>query len=600
MESEGTEGRRFARRSPAVWHAQGRQRELHTSRPRGQRPDCGRVALSPAIPEAKTVSTASRLVQEVRRRRTFAIISHPDAGKTTLTEKLLLYGGVIQLAGAVKAKRGRAAAVSDWLEMERERGISITTSVLQFPYRGLQMNLLDTPGHADFSEDTYRTLHAVDGAVMLLDCAKGVEAQTRKLFRVCRQRSVPIFTLVNKMDRPGREPFDLVGEVESVLEIGVYPITWPLFRSGVFRGVYHRAKKQVYLFDESRAGSSAAKGADMAPVTVTGLDDPRLRDELGESGHRQLCEETELLDAAGDALDRESFENGTVSPMFFGSAVNNFGIEVFLNEFSEMMPPPRARKTRAGELAPESEEFSGFVFKIQANMNRSHRDRVAFLRVCSGAFRRDMKVFHVRTGKTLRLANPASFVASERAAVDEAFSGDVIGVHDPGIFDIGDTVTETSAFTFEPIPSFAPEYFARIVMMDPMRRKQLSRGLEQLAQEGTIQLYRPPSGRAGDTILGAVGQLQLEVAKHRLQVEYAVDVKFEPLDYQFARWVKKADGGYVSPEDLERARVGLPARDVRGRTVVLFKGDWQFHAAQRNLSELTFAETASGVVTRDG
>jgi peptide chain release factor 3 len=540
----------------------------------------------------------SRISHEVRRRRTFAIISHPDAGKSTLTEKLLLYGGVIQLAGAVKAKRGRAAAVSDWMEMERERGISITTSVLQFPYRGLQMNLLDTPGHADFSEDTYRTLHAVDGAVMLLDSAKGVEAQTKKLFRVCRQRRIPIFTFVNKMDRPGRDAFELIGEVESVLGIGVYPITWPIFRGGTFRGVYHRLAKRVYLFDSSRVGSSAALGAEIAPVTVTGLDDPMLRQELDDEGYRQLRDEAELLDSAGDQFDRARFEAGDVSPMFFGSAINNFGLEAFLETFCEMMPPPAGRVTSKGPLEAIEPNFSGFVFKIQSNMDRAHRDRVAFVRICSGRFERGMKIRHVRTKRELRLANPTQFMAQERTIVEEAFAGDVIGVYDPGVFEIGDTLTDGAEFTFEEIPSFAPEQFARIVMTDPLRRKQLAKGLEQLAQEGTIQLYRPPAGRAGDVILGAVGQLQLEVVKYRLKVEYEVDVRLEPIGYQFARWVSRNDGKPVDIGELTRARVGITAVDVRDRPVLLFQGEWQLNSANRELPGHTFAETARGVVVR--
>src|SRR6266508_2531938 len=393
--------------------------------------------------ERRRTPTHMRTRHEIGRRRTFAIIAHPDAGKTTMTEKLLLYGGVIQLAGAVKAKRGRASAVSDWMEMERERGISITTSVLQFPYRGFQMNLLDTPGHADFSEDTYRTLHAVDGAVMLLDSAKGVEVQTRKLFRVCRQRAIPIFTFVNKMDRPGRDPFELVGEVESVLGIGVYPITWPIFRGGVFRGVWHRLARRVYLFDADHAGSSAGVGAERPPVEVTGLDDPTLRET-----------------------------------------------------FCELMPPPRARASDQGPISPMQDEFSGFVFKIQANMDKAHRDRVAFVRICSGKMSRGMKAHHVRTGREVRLANPTQFLARERNVVEDGFAGDVVGIHDPGTFQIGDTLTGGSRFAFEGIPSFAPEHFARLVLVDPMKRKQFATGLEQLAQEGTVQLYRPRVARA--------------------------------------------------------------------------------------------------------
>lgn len=538
----------------------------------------------------------SLIEREIQRRRTFAIISHPDAGKTTLTEKLLLYGGAIHLAGAVKAKRGRAAALSDWMEMERERGISITTSVMQFPYRGLQMNLLDTPGHADFSEDTYRTLHAVDAAVMLLDCAKGVEAQTQKLFRVCKQRNMPIFSFVNKLDRPGREPFDLIGEVESVLGIGVYPVTWPLYSGATFRGIYHRDLKSVFLFDGSRSGSGQAQGSEIAAVKVTGIDDPEIEKELDQEGYKRFRDETELLEAAGDVFDREKFLRGDVSPMFFGSAMNNFGLEAFLDGFCERMPPPMGRTGSAGFIDPLS-EFSAFVFKIQANMDKSHRDRVAFIRVCSGKFDRNMKVLHVRTGKTIRLANPTTFLAQERTIVEEGFAGDVLGLYDPGHFEIGDTITAGKNFAYEAIPSFAPEHFVRVSMLDPMRRKQLKKGVDQLAQEGTIQLYTPERG--GDPILGAVGRLQLEVVKYRLRAEYDVDARLDPISCEFARWVSPLDP--KTELDLlafDRERVGIPARDVRGRPVVLFAGEWQLNSAKRAFSNVAYAETArAGVLS---
>jgi peptide chain release factor 3 len=544
--------------------------------------------------------SAAETKAEIARRKTFAIISHPDAGKTTLTEKLLLYGGVVKLAGAVKAKRGRASAVSDWMEMERERGISITTSVLQFPYAGWQMNLLDTPGHADFSEDTYRTLHAVDGAVMLLDCAKGVEPQTKKLFRVCRQRKMPIFTLVNKMDRPGRDPFDLIGEVESVLGIGAYPMTWPIFRGGAFMGVYERATRRVHLFDPARSGSSAAVGAEVAEAKVVPIDDPHVVATIGDEARAKLVEDLELLDAAGDRFDRARFEAGEVSPMFFGSAINNFGLEAFLDTFCELMPAPRPRLSSAGPIDPATHGFSGFVFKIQANMDRAHRDRVAFLRICSGRFERGMKVKHERTGRELRLANPTQFVAQERSIVEEAYAGDVIGIYDPGVFEIGDTLTDGPDLTFEAIPSFAPEYFARLVPNDPLRRKQLLKGIEQLAQEGTIQLYRPPAGRSGELLLGAVGQLQLEVVKYRMASEYDVNVRIEPVPQRFARWVSRTDGAPVDVQELARAQIGLAAVDVRDRPVILFEGDWALRSAERFHPELVFAETAVGVVVREG
>ena len=544
-----------------------------------------------------TVEPPSRLAQEIRRRKTFAIISHPDAGKTTLTEKLLLYGGAIQLAGAVKAKRGRQSAVSDWMDLERERGISITSSVLQFGYHGYQMNLLDTPGHADFSEDTYRTLHAADSAVMLLDCAKGVEPQTKKLFRVCKQRAMPIFTFVNKMDRPGREPFDLVGEVEHVLGIGVVPITWPIYKSHVFRGIYHRLLKRVYLFDAKYAGSSQASGAEMAPFQVTGLDDPSLKEELDDYGYTRLREEADLLETAGDVFDPARFLAGEVSPMLYGSAMNNFGLAPFLDTFCELAPSPSPHASSAGSIDP-LDAFSGFVFKIQANMDKAHRDRVAFMRICSGKFERGMKVLQVRTDKTMRLANPTTFMAQERTIVDEGYAGDVIGVYDPGVFEIGDTLTAGKKFVFEDIPSFAPEHFARVVMIDPLRRKQLKKGLEQLAQEGTIQLYRPPEGREGDTILGAVGRLQLEVVKYRLKNEYDADVRLEPMSVEFARWITRSDGQDVDLVAFGRENVGIPAVDVRGRAVALFAGEWQVNSAKRYLPDLVFAETARGVVQR--
>jgi len=541
----------------------------------------------------------NRIKSEICRRRTFAIISHPDAGKTTLTEKLLLYGGVIHLAGAVKAKRGNADALSDWMEMERERGISITTSVLQFPYKNLQMNLLDTPGHADFSEDTYRTLHAVDGAVMLLDCAKGVESQTKKLFRVCKHRSIPIFTFVNKMDRPGRDPFDLVGEVESILGIGVFPITWPVFRSGVFRGVYHRPARRVYLFDSSKANSSAAGGAEVTPYKLSGLDDPILKDELDDEGYEQLCEEIELLDAAGDDFDEERFSKGELSPMFFGSAINNFGLEAFLESFCKLMPPPVARSSDIGTIQPQDSEFSGFVFKIQANMNRAHRDRHAFVRICSGRFEKGMKVHHVRTDRDLRLTKPTQFLAQERNLVEEAFAGDVIGVFDTGIFEIGDTITTGKNFQFDSIPSFAPEHFARLFTLDPLRRKQLVRGIEQLAKEGTVQVYRPLNAAAGEIYLGAVGQLQMEVTKYRLQEEYGVNVRLEPLRYQFARWVFPKTGKTVDIQELKRNCSGVLVKDIRDRIVVLFEHAWAVELAEERVEDVSFEETAQGVVMRD-
>ncbi len=519
--------------------------------------------------------------REALRRKTFAIISHPDAGKTTLTEKLLLYGGAIQLAGAVKAKKARSHAVSDWMEMERERGISIVSSVLQFPYGGRLLNLVDTPGHADFSEDTYRAIMATDAAVMLLDCAKGVENQTKKLFRVCKMRHMPIFTFVNKLDRPGRDPFELVGEVEEVLGIGVYPMTWPLLESGRFRGVYHRETKQVHLFEQ------VAHGAERAPERVFPIDSPTLLREVEASTLETLKSEIELLEAAGDSLDAEKLARGETTPMFFGSALTNFGLPQFLDAFVEMMPLPAARHTDRGDIPADDARFTSFVFKIQANMDRAHRDRMAFLRVCSGKYERGMKVRHVRLGRDIRLTNPTQFLAQDRTVVDDGYAGDIIGVFDPGIFLIGDTITDGAELAYDPLPQFPPEYFARVLMIDPMKRKQLKKGLEQLAQEGSVQLFRPPEGREGESIVGAVGELQFEVVRHRLSAEYGVDCRMERLSFQLARWVE----GEVPPlAKLEGLLFGYGAHDVHGNPVVLFKGTWQLETCEKAFPNTKFVE----------
>ncbi|UQA63331.1 peptide chain release factor 3 [Polyangium aurulentum] len=531
--------------------------------------------------------SSTLLQREITRRKTFAIISHPDAGKTTLTEKLLLYGGAIQLAGAVKAKRERAHAVSDWMEMERERGISIASSVLQFPYKGRLLSLVDTPGHADFSEDTYRALMATDAAIMLLDCAKGVEAQTKKLFRVCKLRAMPIFTFVNKLDRPGREPFELIGEVEEVLGIGVYPITWPIFSQGKFKGVYHRLTRQVYLFE------LVAHGAEMAPMEARDLHDPALVAALDEEGVKQLRDDVELLDAAGDELDPGKLARGEVTPMFFGSALTNFGLPQLLDSFVQMMPQPAPRASDKGEILPDDERFTAFVFKIQANMDRAHRDRVAFLRVCSGRYERGMKVRHVRLERDIRLTNPVQFLAQERTLVEDGFAGDIIGVFDPGIFLIGDTLTDGANLRYAPLPQFPPEHFARMAMIDPMKRKQLKKGLEQLAQEGSVQLFRPPEGREGDAILGVVGELQFDVIKHRLSAEYGVEVRVERLSFNLARWV---EGEPIPLAELESQLYGYGALDVHGQPVVLFKGEWQLQTCAKAFPNTRFVELGSGAL----
>jgi peptide chain release factor 3 len=522
------------------------------------------------------------LQREIARRKTFAIISHPDAGKTTLTEKLLLYGGAIQAAGAVKAKRARAHAVSDWMEMEKERGISIASSVLQFPYTGRLLSLVDTPGHADFSEDTYRALMATDAAIMLLDCAKGVEPQTKKLFRVCKMRKMPIFTFVNKLDRPGREPFDLIGEVEEVLGIGVYPITWPIHAGGRFLGVYHRLGKQVFLFRE------VAHGAEIAPMEAMSLDAPHLVEALEPEGVKQLKEDIELIEAAGDVLDREKLARGEVTPMFFGSAITNFGLPQLLDSFIEMMPAPAPRGSSDGPVPPDDPRFTAFVFKIQANMDRAHRDRVAFFRVCSGRYERGMKVHHTRMSRDIRLTNPVQFLAQERTLIEDGYAGDIIGVFDPGIFLIGDTIcTGAPRVAYDPLPQFPPELFGRMVIVDPLKRKQLKKGLTQLAQEGSVQLFRPPEGREGESILGVVGELQFDVVKARLSAEYGVEVRLERLSFTMARWV---EGEAVPLADLESQLYGYGAVDVHDNAVVLFKGDWQLESCAKAFPRTRFVE----------
>ena len=528
-----------------------------------------------------------QLSREIHRRKTFAIISHPDAGKTTLTEKLLLYGGAIQAAGAVKAKRAQAHAVSDWMEMEKERGISIASSVLQFPYKGRLLNLVDTPGHADFSEDTYRALMATDAAIMLLDSAKGVEPQTKKLFRVCKMRKMPIFTFVNKLDRPGRDPFDLIGEVEEVLGIGVYPVTWPIHAGGRFLGVYHRVSKQVFLFTQ------VAHGAEIAPMEAMTLDAPHLVEALEAEGLAQLREDIELIEAAGDALDIEKLARGEVTPMFFGSAITNFGLPQLLDSFIELMPAPAARQSDRGPIAPDDDRFTAFVFKIQANMDRAHRDRIAFCRVCSGKYERGMKVHHARLDRDIRLTNPVQFLAQERTLIDEGYAGDILGLFDPGIFLIGDTIcTGGPVVQYEPLPQFPPEHFARMVMLDPLKRKQLKKGLTQLAQEGSVQLFRPPEGREGESILGVVGELQFDVVKARLSAEYGVEARVERLGFSIARWV---EGEAVPLADLESQIYGLGAVDIQGNAVVLFKGEWQLEACAKAFPRSRFVELGNSV-----
>ncbi len=467
---------------------------------------------------------------QAARRRTFAIISHPDAGKTTLTEKLLLYSGAIHLAGSVKARKASRHAVSDWMQMEQERGISITSSVLQFEHRGHALNLLDTPGHADFSEDTYRTLAAVDSAVMLIDHAKGVEARTLRLFEVCRMRQLPVITFMNKLDRYGRDPLDLLDDVSKALDLRVTPLNWPIGQGREFLGVVDVATRKVRLFDpEARQDQ---------PVAFEELSFEQAKDRLSPTVFEKLEGDLDLLAEAGTPWDEAAYLRGDLSPVFFGSAMTNFGVEPLLEFLSDRAAPPGPRKTEGGELmSPSDPRFSGFIFKIQANMNPRHRDRIAFLRVVSGRFFRGMDVVIGRSGETLRLSKPHSFLAQERSIVEEAWPGDVVGLYDPGKLRIGDTLGDL-AMRFTGIPRFAPEFFVQITIDDPMKRKSLDAGLEQLSHEGVIQLFfRPGAGRL-DPFLGAVGQLQFEVLKERLKSEYRVPVSFLSTPYRFARWVR--------------------------------------------------------------
>jgi peptide chain release factor 3 len=507
-----------------------------------------------------TDASDQKLRLETARRRTFAIISHPDAGKTTLTEKLLLHGGAIHLAGAVKARGAQRHVTSDWMELERQRGISITSSVLQFEHQGHRINLLDTPGHQDFSEDTYRTLAAADAAVMLIDSAKGVEAQTRKLFQVCRLRGIPIFTFVNKMDRVGREPFDNLHEVEEVLGIRTCPITWPLGQGADFKGV-------VPLFDES--WQRKALPADLP---------------------HKVREEVELLEAAGDPFDHRRILKGELSPAFFGSAWTEVGIDEFLEAFVRLAPPPGPRKTVEGvAVQPDDPSFSGFVFKIQANMDPAHRDRLAFLRVCSGRFVRGMDARMPREEKPIRLSMPHQLFGKDRQVIEEAWPGDVIGLFDTGLLRIGDTLCEGPAFEYAELPRFSPEIFARVRAKDALRRKQFEKGLEQLSQEGAIQIFHQRGGGMRDPILGAVGALQFEVLHYRLEHEYGAQLLLERLPYQVARWVTGAD---FNPDKFEQEVDALCVEDRDANPIALFKSDWNLNYAMGRHPAWTWSPTA--------
>ena len=515
-----------------------------------------------------------KLEDEIKRRRTFAIISHPDAGKTTLTEKFLLYGGAIAQAGAVKGKKNSRHAVSDWMEIEKQRGISVTSSVMQFQYKNYCINILDTPGHQDFSEDTYRTLMAADSAVMVIDASKGVENQTRKLFKVCVMRHIPIFTFVNKMDRESRNPFDLMEQIESELGIQTYPVNWPIGSGKEFKGVYDRDKKHIISFE-------ASGGQHQVAATEVDLSDPSLDSLIGENLHSTLCDDIELLDGASYEFDIEKVRKGELSPVFFGSALTNFGVEPFLENFLEMTTSPTPRNSSAGIIDPFDPEFSAFVFKIQANMNKAHRDRITFLRICSGKFDKDMEVLHVQGNKKLRLSQPQQIMAQEREIIDEAYAGDIIGVFDPGIFAIGDTIcSPKKKFEFESIPTFAPEHFMRVRQKDTLKRKQFVKGTTQIAQEGAIQIFHEPDSGMEEVIVGVVGVLQLEVFEYRMKNEYNVDLFKESLPYSYIRWIDNKD---IDPKTLKLSSDTKLVKDFRDNYLLLFTSEWNIRwALERN------------------
>ena len=531
---------------------------------------------------------STALAEQIASRRTFAIISHPDAGKTTLTEKLLLYTGTIQSAGSVKGKSSAKHAVSDWMDIEKARGISVTSSVLQFTYDGCCVNILDTPGHQDFSEDTYRTLMAADAAVMVIDGAKGVEAQTVKLFKVCALRGIPIFTFVNKLDHETRDPFDLMEEIETVLGIGTYPMNWPIGNGRTFRGVFDRASRHVLAFE----GDGRANATRRVEEVEAELGDAALDDLIGEENHRNLMDDIELLDGADHEFDLEAVRTGKLSPVFFGSALTNFGVEPFLRDFLRLAPAPSAHvDAETGEpVDPASDVFSGFVFKIQANMDKNHRDRIAFLRICSGKFERGMDAWHVQGNRKIKLATGTAMMADDRATVDEAYAGDIVGLFDPGIFSIGDTLCRVgSRVRYAGIPTFAPEHFARIEQVDTLKRKQFVKGMEELAQEGAIQIFRELGAGMERVIAGAVGVLQFEVLEQRLKSEYHVEVYRSPLPYSLIRWIDESDGE-VDVRGLNLTRETLRVEDMRGGKLLLFTSQWNLDWAVEHNPDLRLSE----------
>jgi peptide chain release factor 3 len=520
--------------------------------------------------------------EEVQRRRTFAIISHPDAGKTTITEKILWLGGVIREVGEVHGKSGTKKATSDWMALEQQRGVSITSSVMQFDFKGLRVNLLDTPGHKDFGEDTYRTLIAADCAAMLIDAAKGVEAQTRKLYEVCRLRRTPIFTFANKMDREGKDPLALIDDVETTLGIKCYPVTWPIGIGDRFKGLYHRLRKQLLLYEKGRVEAEV--------VPVSGWDDPAIETRVGSEHFLQLQEEMELLEVAIGDFEPQEFNEGRVTPMTFGSAKHNWGVDIFLELFADWAPPPLARHSSIGMVQPTDKNFSGFVFKIQANMDRKHRDRVAFLRIVSGQFERGMKVRHPRLDREVRLSYANQFLARERETVDQAYPGDIVGIIDTGYFQIGDTIVWGKDLKFDAIPRFSPEIFGRLSIKDPLKRKTLQKGVQQLAEEGTIQMLYDPLVGKQDPIVGVVGELQFDVLLFRLNDEYQLDVRLDRLPFTTARWPVTKEGQPVSGGIKGGSRVYLDEND---RPVVLLEKEWDLNWLKKENPELEFRMSQS-------
>jgi peptide chain release factor 3 len=542
--------------------------------------------------DAATIPSAE-IAEAVEQRRNFAIISHPDAGKTTLTEKLLLYGGAIHEAGNVKARRAQRHATSDWMELEQQRGISITSTVLQFLYHDYTINLLDTPGHQDFSEDTYRTLAAADNAVMLEDAAKGLEPQTLKLFEVCRMRSLPIFTFFNKMDRPAREPLELLDEIEQRLGMQTYAVNWPIGMGDRFKGVFDRRQRQIHLFERTAHGSRAAKS------TAIELGDPKIEDLLEQDLYYQFKEELEMIEELGPEFDLEAVHAGQMTPVFFGSAMTNFGVQLFLDAFLDYALKPSPRDSTIGEVVPTAEDFSGFVFKLQANMDPKHRDRVAFVRVCSGKFEKDMVVNHARSGKNVRLSHPQKLFGQGRQSLEEAYPGDVIGLNNPGVFAIGDTIYQGKKLEYEGIPCFSPEMFAYLKNPNPSKYKQFQKGVSELREEGAVQIMFSADESKRDPILAAVGQLQFEVVQFRMQNEYNVETRLEILPYSVARWV---DGGWEALEKAGRLFNTVTVKDSWNRPVLLFRNEWncqQVEADHPNLKLNSTAPVVSGKQPED-